>query len=87
MRLSLSAAVAALALTATVVLWASAFPAIRVGVGGLSVAGLSVARLGVASAALAFTVLPANLGRHMFWTESDPQQAPSDERYSRSVWR
>ncbi|OBI85494.1 DoxX family protein [Mycobacterium sp. 1245805.9] len=27
----------------------------------------------VASAALAFTVLPANLGAHMFWSESDPQ--------------
>lgn len=26
----------------------------------------------VASAALAFTVLPANLGAHMFWSESDP---------------
>jgi drug/metabolite transporter (DMT)-like permease len=43
----------ALALAATVVLWASAFPAIRVGVPGLGVAGLSVARLVVASAALA----------------------------------
>ncbi|MEZ0109976.1 drug/metabolite transporter (DMT)-like permease [Catenulispora sp. EB89] len=43
----------ALALAATVVLWASAFPAIRVGVPGLGVAGLSVARLAVASAALA----------------------------------
>ena len=27
----------------------------------------------IASAALAFTVLPANLGAHMFWSESDPQ--------------
>ena len=44
---------AALALAATVVLWASAFPAISVGVEGLGVAGLSMARLGVASAALA----------------------------------
>lgn len=44
---------ATLALAATVVLWASAFPAIRVGVPGLGVAGLSVARLAVASAALA----------------------------------
>jgi drug/metabolite transporter (DMT)-like permease len=42
-----------LALAATVVLWASAFPAIRVGVPGLGVAGLSVARLAVACAALA----------------------------------
>lgn len=44
---------ALLALAATVVLWASAFPAIRVGVPGLGVAGLSVTRLAVASAALA----------------------------------
>lgn len=41
-----------LALTATVVLWASAFPAIRVGLPGLGVAGLSVWRLVVASLAL-----------------------------------
>jgi hypothetical protein len=40
---------ALLALAATVVLWASAFPAIRVGVPGLGVAGLSVTRLAVAS--------------------------------------
>ncbi len=44
---------AATALAATVVLWASAFPAIRVGVEGLGVAGLSIARLAIASAALA----------------------------------
>lgn len=42
-----------LALAVTVVLWASAFPAIRVGLAGLGVAGLSLLRLGVASAALA----------------------------------
>ncbi|ACU72965.1 protein of unknown function DUF6 transmembrane [Catenulispora acidiphila DSM 44928] len=42
-----------LALGATVVLWASAFPAIRVGVPGLGVAGLSLERLVVASVALA----------------------------------
>ncbi|MEU4995894.1 DMT family transporter [Streptomyces sp. NPDC021622] len=42
-----------LALAATVVLWASAFPAIRVGLDGLGVAGLSLLRLAVASAALA----------------------------------
>lgn len=42
-----------LALAATVVLWASAFPAIRVGLPGLGVAGLSVWRLAVASIALA----------------------------------
>ncbi|MET0454984.1 MAG: DMT family transporter [Mycobacterium sp.] len=41
------------ALLATVVLWASAFPAIRVGLPGLGVAGLSVWRLVVASLALA----------------------------------
>jgi drug/metabolite transporter (DMT)-like permease len=43
----------ALALAATVVLWASAFPAIRVGVSGLGVPGLSLLRLAAASAALA----------------------------------
>jgi drug/metabolite transporter (DMT)-like permease len=42
-----------LALAATVVLWASAFPAIRVGLVGLGVAGLSFTRLAVASIALA----------------------------------
>jgi drug/metabolite transporter (DMT)-like permease len=42
-----------LALAATVVLWASAFAAIRVGLSGYGVAGLSFARLAVASAALA----------------------------------
>jgi drug/metabolite transporter (DMT)-like permease len=42
-----------LALAVTVVAWASAFPAIRVGLHGLGVGGLSVMRLAVASAALA----------------------------------
>jgi drug/metabolite transporter (DMT)-like permease len=42
-----------LALAATVVLWASAFPAIRVALPGLGVAGLSFLRLAVASLALA----------------------------------
>ena len=28
----------------------------------------------VASAALAFTVLPANFGAHLFWDETDPQR-------------
>lgn len=42
-----------LALAVTVVLWASAFPAIRAGLAGLGVAGLSLLRLVVASAALA----------------------------------
>ncbi|MER8157017.1 DMT family transporter [Streptomyces sp. NPDC094472] len=41
-----------LALAGTVVLWASAFPAIRVGIDGLGVAGLSFLRLGVAALAL-----------------------------------
>jgi drug/metabolite transporter (DMT)-like permease len=43
---------ATLALAVTVVLWASAFPAIKVGLDGYGVAGLSFARLAVASAAL-----------------------------------
>ena len=42
-----------LALAVTVVLWAGAFPAIRVAVPELGAAGLSVARLLVASIALA----------------------------------
>jgi drug/metabolite transporter (DMT)-like permease len=42
-----------LALALTVLLWASAFPAIRVGLAGLGVAGLSFLRLAVASVALA----------------------------------
>jgi drug/metabolite transporter (DMT)-like permease len=41
------------ALVITVVLWASAFPAIRVAVGGLGIGGLSFWRLSFASAALA----------------------------------
>lgn len=41
-----------LALALTVVLWASAFPAIKVGLDGYGVAGLSFARLAVASAVL-----------------------------------
>ncbi|WP_431896693.1 DMT family transporter [Nonomuraea sp. bgisy101] len=42
-----------LALAGTVVLWASAFPAIRVGVDGLGVAALSFLRLAIAAVALA----------------------------------
>ncbi|HJP75032.1 MAG TPA: DMT family transporter [Pseudonocardiaceae bacterium] len=42
-----------LALALTVLLWASAFPAIRVGLAGLGVGGLSFLRLAVASIALA----------------------------------
>lgn len=45
-------AVKLLALALTVVLWASAFPAIKVGLDGYGVAGLSFARLAVASAVL-----------------------------------
>lgn len=41
------------ALALTVLTWASAFPAIRVGLDGYGVAGLSLARLAVASTALA----------------------------------
>ena len=44
--------------------------AVQIG-GGLLLATGKAPR--VASAALAFTVLPANLGAHMFWNESDPQ--------------
>ena len=44
--------------------------AVQIG-GGLLLAAGKAPR--VASAALAFTVLPANLGAHMFWSESDPQ--------------
>jgi drug/metabolite transporter (DMT)-like permease len=52
-----------LAAAGTVVLWASAFPAITVAVGGLGPAGLAVARLLVASAALAVLALAAALLR------------------------
>jgi uncharacterized membrane protein YphA (DoxX/SURF4 family) len=45
--------------------------AVQIG-GGLLLATGKMPR--VASAALAFTVLPANLGTHMFWTEADPQR-------------
>jgi uncharacterized membrane protein YphA (DoxX/SURF4 family) len=45
--------------------------AVQIG-GGLLLATGKAPR--IASAALAFTVLPANLGAHMFWSESDPQQ-------------
>ena len=44
--------------------------AIQIG-GGLLLATGKLPR--VASAALAFTVLPANLGAHMFWNEIDPE--------------
>ncbi|OMC17377.1 DoxX family protein [Mycobacterium sp. SP-6446] len=45
--------------------------AVQIG-GGLLLATGKLPR--VASAALALTVLPANLGTHMFWTENDPQR-------------
>lgn len=44
--------------------------AVQIG-GGLLLATGKAPR--IASAALAFTVLPANLGAHMFWSENDPQ--------------
>ena len=44
--------------------------AVQIG-GGLLLASGKLPR--VASAALAFTVLPANLGTHSFWSEPDPQ--------------
>ena len=45
--------------------------AVQIG-GGLLLATGKMPR--VASAALALTVLPANLGTHMFWTETDPHR-------------
>jgi uncharacterized membrane protein YphA (DoxX/SURF4 family) len=45
--------------------------AVQIG-GGLLLATGRVPR--IASAALAFTVVPGNLGAHMFWTESDPER-------------
>jgi uncharacterized membrane protein YphA (DoxX/SURF4 family) len=44
--------------------------AVQIG-GGVLLASGKAPR--VASAALALTVLPANLGAHMFWSENDPQ--------------
>jgi uncharacterized membrane protein YphA (DoxX/SURF4 family) len=44
--------------------------AVQIG-GGLLLAAGKLPRL--ASAVLAFTVLPANLGAHMFWAEIDPE--------------
>src|SRR5246127_644201 len=44
--------------------------AVQIG-GGLLLASGKAPRM--ASAALALTVLPANLGAHMFWSENDPQ--------------
>ena len=52
-----------LALAGTAVLWASAFPAIRVAVGGLGVAALSLLRLASATLALLLVALPAGVRR------------------------
>jgi uncharacterized membrane protein YphA (DoxX/SURF4 family) len=46
--------------------------------GGLLLAAGRAPRF--ASAALAFTVIPANLGAHMFWTESDPERKAEQRR-------
>ncbi len=46
--------------------------------GGLLLASGRVPRL--ASAALAATVVPANLGAHMFWTETDPDRKAAKRR-------
>jgi uncharacterized membrane protein YphA (DoxX/SURF4 family) len=51
--------------------------AVQIG-GGLLLAAGRMPR--VASAALAVTVIPANLGAHMFWTESDPQRKSEQRR-------
>lgn len=51
--------------------------AVQIG-GGLLLATGQLPRL--ASAALAFTVLPANLGVHMFWNEPDPERKAQQRR-------
>jgi uncharacterized membrane protein YphA (DoxX/SURF4 family) len=51
--------------------------AVQIG-GGILLATGKMPRL--ASAALAFTVLPANLGAHMFWNETDPQRKAEKRR-------
>jgi uncharacterized membrane protein YphA (DoxX/SURF4 family) len=51
--------------------------AVQIG-GGLLLAAGRMPRL--ASAALAFTVIPANLGAHMFRTESDPERKAEQRR-------
>jgi uncharacterized membrane protein YphA (DoxX/SURF4 family) len=51
--------------------------AVQIG-GGLLLAAGRMPRL--ASAALAVTVLPANLGAHMFWSESDPERKAEQRR-------
>ncbi|MDT5349489.1 MAG: hypothetical protein QOH91_2776 [Mycobacterium sp.] len=51
--------------------------AVQIG-GGLLLAAGRMPRL--ASAALAVTVIPANLGAHMFWNESDPERKAEQRR-------
>jgi uncharacterized membrane protein YphA (DoxX/SURF4 family) len=51
--------------------------AVQIG-GGILLATGKVPRL--ASAALAATVIPANLGAHMFWTEDDPERKAQKRR-------
>jgi uncharacterized membrane protein YphA (DoxX/SURF4 family) len=51
--------------------------AVQIG-GGVLLATGKVPRL--ASAALAATVIPANLGAHMFWTEIDPERKAAKRR-------
>jgi uncharacterized membrane protein YphA (DoxX/SURF4 family) len=51
--------------------------AVQIG-GGLLLATGRLPRL--ASAALAFTVIPGNLGAHMFWSEPDPERKAEKRR-------
>lgn len=51
--------------------------AVQIG-GGVLLAAGKLPR--VASAALALTVIPGNLGTHMFWTESDPERKAEKRR-------
>jgi uncharacterized membrane protein YphA (DoxX/SURF4 family) len=57
--------------------FAKATAAVQIG-GGVLLASGKVPRL--ASAALAATVIPANLGSHMFWTEVDPERKAAKRR-------
>jgi hypothetical protein len=61
-----------LAVAGTVLLWASAFPAITVAVRGFGPAGLAVARLAVASAALALAALWLAGGGKQGWGSAGP---------------
>ena len=51
--------------------------AVQIG-GGLLLATGRMPR--IASATLAFTVIPANLGAHMFWNEADPERKAEKRR-------